>query len=99
MMKRSLLMLGSVLSIAGAVGLIAFGDALVAIMDGVLTYRIVDPPDPLPASLIGVKWAAISGIALTLGLAISCIGTVMRDSQKTVRGPLFLSPWRVRSQR
>jgi ribosomal protein S18 acetylase RimI-like enzyme len=42
-MKRSLLLLGSVLSIAGAVGLIAFGDAFVTILDGVLTYRFVSP--------------------------------------------------------
>ena len=83
-MKRLLLVVGPILSIAGAVGLIMFGDALVGIMDGVLTYRFVNPPEPLPASLVSVKWAAFSGMALTLGLAISCIGTVIRDSQKTI---------------
>lgn len=83
-MKRSLLLLGSVLSIAGAVGLIAFGDAFVTIMDGVLTYRFVDPPEPLPASFVGVKWAAFSGMALTLGLAIWCIGMVMNNNRKTI---------------
>jgi hypothetical protein len=83
-MKRSLLLLGSVLSIAGAVGLVAFGDAFATILDGVLTYRIVDPPEPLPASFAEVTWAAFSGMALTLGLAISCIGMVMQDNQKTI---------------
>jgi hypothetical protein len=83
LMKRSLLLLGSVLSIAGAVGLAAFGDALIGIMDGVLTYRFVDPPEPLPASFVGVKWAAFSGTALTLGLVVSCIGTVLPGSRKT----------------
>jgi hypothetical protein len=83
-MKRLLLVLGPVLSIAGAVGLIAFGDAFVTILDGVLTYRIVDPPEPLPASFAEVKWAAFSGMALTLGLVISCIGMVIHDSQRTI---------------
>jgi hypothetical protein len=66
------------------VGLLAFGDAFVTTLDGVLTYRIVDPPEPLPESFVGVKWAALSGITLTLGLAISCIGMVIPDSQKTI---------------
>lgn len=83
-MKRALLLFGSVLSIAGAVGLVVFGDALVTILDGVLTYRFVDPPEPLPASFANVKWAAFSGMALTLGLAISCIGMVIYDNQKTI---------------
>jgi hypothetical protein len=84
LMKRLLLVFGAVLSIAGAVGLTAFGDSLVGIMDGVLTYRFVDPPEPLPASLVDVQWSAFSGMALTLGFAISCIGTVMHDNRKTI---------------
>jgi hypothetical protein len=84
LMKRLLLVLGSVLSIAGASGLVVFGSAIVGVFDGVMTHRIVDPPEPLPASLAELGWVAMSGIALAIGLAVSCVATVMRDSQRTI---------------
>jgi hypothetical protein len=83
-MKRLLLVVGPVFSIAGAVGLILFGKAIVGVLDGVLTYRVVNPPEPFPASLGELGWAALSGIALALGLVISCVGTAMRDSQTAI---------------
>ena len=82
-MKRLLLAVGSLLSIAGSVGLIVFGGAMVGIFDGVLTYRLVNPPEPLPASLGDLGWVAVSGVALAFGLVISCVATVIRDSQTT----------------
>jgi hypothetical protein len=82
-MKRSLLVLGSVLSIAGASGLVVFGGSIVGILDGAMTFRITDPLKPLPASLGQIGWAAMSGVALALGLAVSCVATAMRDSQQT----------------
>lgn len=83
-MKRSLLVVGPIFSIAGAVGLILFGSAIVGVLDGVLTYRVVNPPEPLSASLGELGWAAFSGIALALGLVISCVGTTKRDSQTAI---------------
>ena len=83
-MKHLPLILGPVLSIAGALGLIVFGRAIVGVFDGVMTYRIVNPPEPLPASLGDLGWVALSGVALTFGLVISCVATAMRDSQRTM---------------
>lgn len=83
-MKRLLLFLGPALSIAGAMGLTVFGTAIVETLDGVLTYRITDPPDPLPASLVELRWVAMSGMALAFGLAASCVAMVLRDSRKTM---------------
>lgn len=83
-MKPLTLVVGPVLSIAGAVGLIVSGGAIVAVLDGVLTYRFGDPPQPLPASLGQLGWAAVSGTALACGLLISCVAIVIRDSQKTL---------------
>ena len=84
LMKRLLLVLGSVLSIAGASGLVVFGSAIVGVFDGVMGHRTVDPLDPLLASLAELGWVAMSGITLAIGLVISCVATVMRDSQKTI---------------
>jgi hypothetical protein len=83
-MKRRVVLVGPILSIAGASGLMLFGAAIVGVMDGVLTYRVVDPPEPLPTSLGELKWVAISGTALTFGLVISCVAMAMRDSQRTI---------------
>ena len=83
-MKRLLLVIGPILSISGASGLVVFGSAIVGVLDGVMTYRIVNPPAPPPTSLVDLGWAAISGMALTIGLAISCGATVMRDSRNSV---------------
>jgi hypothetical protein len=84
LMKRSLFAFGAILSIAGASGLIVFGDAIVGVFDGVLNYRLTDPPNPLPASMAELGWVAISGRAFAFGLVISCLATVMHDSQKTI---------------
>lgn len=83
-MKRLLLVLGPVLSIAGASGLAVYGNAIVGVLDGVMTYRVVNPPEPLPASLGELGWVAFSGMALAFGLVISCVATAMRDSQRTI---------------
>jgi hypothetical protein len=84
LMKRVLLVLGPVLSIAGSSGLIAFGGAIVSVLGGVMNYRVVNPPEPLPASLGQLRWAAMSGMALACGLLISHVATVMRDSPNTI---------------
>ncbi len=69
-MKRLLLVLGSVLSIAGALGLAVFGSAIVGVFDGVMAYRMAHPPDPLLASLAELGWVAMSGIGLTCALLL-----------------------------
>jgi hypothetical protein len=50
----------------------------------VLTFRIVDPPVPPPAVLMELQWAVMSAMALVVGLVISCVATVMRDSGQTI---------------
>ena len=83
-MKRLLLLLGPILSVAGALGLIVFGDAIVGVFECVLTYGIVGPPQPVPISLGDLRWGAISGTAMTVGLVVSCVATAMRDSQSAM---------------
>lgn len=83
-MKRLLLVVGPLLSIAGAVGLIMFGHAIANVFEGVLTHRIVNPPEPPPSSLGELGWVALSGMALAFGLAISCAATAMRDRQESI---------------
>ena len=82
-MKRLLLLLGPVVALIGSLGLVMFGSALVGVFD-VLTFRIVDPPDPPPAVLVDLQWAVMSAMALVGGLVISCVATVMRDSGQTI---------------
>ena len=82
-MKRLLLLLGPVVALIGSWGLVMFGSALVGVFD-VLTFRIVDPPDPPPAVLVELRWAVMSAMALVVGLVISCVATVMRDSGQTI---------------
>ena len=50
-MKRLLLVLGSMLSIVGAVGLFLYGSAIVGVLDSVNTHLVVNPPEPLSTSL------------------------------------------------
>ena len=91
-MKRLLLVLGAVLSIAGASGLAVYGRAIVGVLTDVLVYRVVNPPLPLPSSIVQLGWVAASGVALAFGLVVVCTGTVMRDGQRTMlpRGKVLL---------
>jgi hypothetical protein len=86
-MKRLLLVVGPVFSIAGAVGLIMFGRAIVCVLEGVLMYRFVTPPEPPPSSLGDLEWVALSGTAFAFGLVMSCAATAMRDRQETTSLP------------
>ena len=83
-MKRLLLWLGPVVALIGSLGLVMFGSALVGVFFDVLTFRIVDPPDPPPAVLVELQWAVMSAMTLVIGLVISCVATVMWDSGQTV---------------
>lgn len=60
-----------------------FGSAVVGVFD-VLTFRIVDPPDPPPAALAELHWAVMSVLALVVGLVISCVASVMRHSEQSI---------------
>jgi hypothetical protein len=83
-MKRLLLLLGPVVALFGSLGLVMFGNAIVGVFFDVLTFRIVDPPDPPPAALAELQWAVVSAMALVVGVVISCVATVMRDSRQTI---------------
>ena len=84
-MKRLLLLLGPVVALIGSLGLVMFGSAVVGVFE-LLTLRKVDPTAPLPefAPLPELQWAVISAIALVVGLVISCLATVMRNSGHTI---------------
>jgi hypothetical protein len=82
-MKRLLLMFGPVVALIGTLGLVMLGSALVGVFD-ILTFHIVDPPDPPPAVLVELQWAVMSAMALVVGLVISCVATVMRGSGQTI---------------
>lgn len=92
-MKRLLLMLGAVLSMTGVVGLAVYGGSIVGALADVLIYRIVNPPQPLPASVAQLGSTALSGTAFVFGLVVVCLGTVMRDGQKLIspRGKVLLA--------
>ncbi len=87
LMKRLLLLLSSLVAVAGALGLVVFGGSIVGVFDGVMTHRIVDPPEPLPDSLAELGATALSGVAIALGLAVSCVATAMRFGQRTISVP------------
>ena len=71
-MKYLLSILGAALSVVGVLGLWMFGASLLEVMLGVMAHQ---SETPLPSSLSELKWAALGGIALSLGLALSCVAT------------------------
>jgi hypothetical protein len=78
-MKRLLLLLGAVVALIGTMGLAMFGGAIVGVFE-VLIFSSVDPPDPPPAALAELQWAVMSAMALVVGLATSCVATVMKGN-------------------
>jgi hypothetical protein len=81
-MKRLLLLLGPMVALMGSLGLVVSGSAVVGVLE-LLTYGNVDPTTPPPA-LPELQWAVLSAIALVVGLVISCLATVMRNSGHTI---------------
>lgn len=79
-MRRILLLIGPAIAIIGSVGLVLFGRATVGVFD----LLIMRYDDPQPAALADLQLLALSGIALTIGLVITCCATVMRDSKQTI---------------
>ena len=73
-MKRFLLLLGPVVAFTGSLGLVMFGSAVIGVFE-VLTVRSL-----VPAALTELQWAMMSAMTLVIGLVISCIATVMRNS-------------------
>jgi hypothetical protein len=78
-MKRLLLLLGPVVALIGSLGLVMSGSAVVGVFE-LVTFRNVDPTAALPE----LQWAVISAIVLVVGLVISCLATVMRNSGHTI---------------
>lgn len=83
-MKRLVLLLGPVIAIVGSLGLVMFGSAFVGVFFAVLTFRIVDPPQPLPAALAELQWAVMSAMAIVVGVAVSCVAMVKRNNRQTI---------------
>ena len=81
-MKRLLLLLGPMVALMGSLGLVVSGSAVVGVLE-LLPYGNVDPTTPPPA-LPELQWAVLSAIALVVGLVISCLATVMRNSGHTI---------------
>jgi hypothetical protein len=82
-MKRLLLLLGPVVALLGSLGLVMSGSAVVGVFE-LLTFRNIDPAAPPPTALPELQWAVISAMALVVGLVISCLATVMRNSGHTI---------------
>lgn len=82
-MTRLLLLLGPVVALFGSLGLVVSGSAVVGVFE-LLTYGNVDPSAHPPAGLRELQWAVISAMALVVGLVISCLATVMRNSGHTI---------------
>lgn len=79
-MKRLLHLLGPIVAIVGSVGLFITGGALVGVFE-VFTHLVGAPP---PDTLAELPWAVMSVMAIVVGLAISCIATVLRDGRRTI---------------
>jgi len=70
----------------GSLGLVMYGTAIIRVFLEVLTFRIVDPPEPLPASLADLPMAVMSAMALLVGLIISVIAMGSRGNGPTITG-------------
>ncbi len=81
-MKRLLLLLGPVVALTGSLGLVMYGRAMIGVFE-VLTVGSLGPA-PLPAALAELQWAMMSAMTLVIGLVISCVATVMRNSGRTI---------------
>jgi hypothetical protein len=79
-MKRTLLLLGPIIAVSGSLGLLVTGGTLVGVFD-VLTHHVADPA---PASLAELPWAVMSTMGVVIGLAITCVATVLRDDGRTI---------------
>lgn len=80
-MKRLLLLLGSAIALIGSLGLVLFGSAIVGVFK-LIALPAFDGQSADPAA--SLRPAAFSGIALAIGLVISCCATVMGDSKQTI---------------
>lgn len=81
-MTRLLVLFGPILSLMGAVGLFLYGGAIAEVFGGTLTLRSDESFENLASSLTELRWAAISSMGLSVGLAVSCIAIVRGGSQK-----------------
>ena len=70
-MKRLTTMMAGLLTLVGALGLCLFGNAIAQLQYDVYTFRLTDPPDPLPNSLQVLPLAMLSAMAVVGGFLIS----------------------------
>ena len=81
-MKRLLRLLGPVVALTGSLGLVMYGRAMIGVFEVLMVGSL--GPAPLPAALAELQWAMMSAMTLVIGLVISCVATVMRDSGQTI---------------
>ncbi len=71
-MKRALLLLGPLLALAGGIGLLLHGSAIIEVLLA-LTYRLGTPTTPLETMLQNVQWVILFVYLLMVGLIMAIV--------------------------